>query len=109
MNVSTICLQMSRKFINPESPSHQFAFGEFLLKTGRFNLILARLSNNTFVLAVLPPGEAELNCARINVTNARDQFFSFDPPKHRGGRVLSEEKRSVEEAPNKATANGVAS
>ena len=76
------------KFTDPESQSNQFTFGEYFIKTPRFNLILARLSNNTFVMAILPPGEAELNCARINIANARHQFFGFDPLQNRSARVL---------------------
>ena len=69
--------------MDPESQSHQATFREFYIKTPRFNLVFSRLSNNTFVMAVLPPGESELNCARINIANARHHFFGPDPLKMR--------------------------
>jgi hypothetical protein len=65
-------------FTSSSTSSHQF--NEFFIKTPRFNLIIAKLTHNTFVLAVLPPGEAELNCTRINIATARDAFVGFDTP-----------------------------
>lgn len=60
------------RFTSSSASSHQFS--EFYIKTGRFNLILAHLTNNTFILCILPPGEAELNCTRTNIASARAQF-----------------------------------
>jgi len=33
---------------------------------------------NTYALIVLPPGESELQCTRLNLLNARDQFAQLD-------------------------------
>ena len=41
-------------------------------------MIIDKFTNNTFVLAVLPPGDAELNCTRINIATARDEFMKLD-------------------------------
>jgi Ras-related GTP-binding protein A/B len=63
-------------FTSSSTSSHQF--DEFFIKAPRFNLIITKLTNNTFVLAVLPPGDAELNCTRINIATARQEFRGFD-------------------------------
>lgn len=49
-----------------------------MIKTPRFNLILARFTTNTYVLVVIPPGEAELECTRFNLLAARDEFLQLD-------------------------------
>ncbi|MCJ1459982.1 GTP-binding protein gtr1 [Mycoblastus sanguinarius] len=59
-------------YTSSASTSHPFA--EFVIKTGRFNLVLARLTTNTYVLVVNPPGETELDCTRLNILAARDEF-----------------------------------
>ena len=74
LNVVTI----NRNFTSSSTSSHQFQ--EFSIKTPRFNLIIDKLTTNTFVLAVLPPGDAELNCTRINIATAREDFTRFDTP-----------------------------
>ena len=79
-----------RNFTSSSTSSHQF--NEFYIKTPRFNLIIAKLTNNTFVLAVLPPGEAELNCTRINIATARDEFTGYDVDR---GRAYSGSKKAV--------------
>ncbi|CAO1606093.1 GTP-binding protein gtr1 [Xanthoria calcicola] len=56
--------------------SHQF--DSFTIKTGIFNLIINRLTYNTYVLVVLPPGEAELQCARLNILSAKDEFARIE-------------------------------
>jgi len=68
---------LCRNYTSSSPSSHQF--DEFYIKTPRFNLILSRLTANTFVLAVLPPGEAELNCTRINIAAARADFEAVEP------------------------------
>ena len=54
------------------------AFEEFKIKTRLFNLIIEKLTYNTYVLLVFPPGEAELECARLNVIAAREEFARID-------------------------------
>ena len=66
----------NRSFSNTNASSHQFV--EFTIKTPRFNLIIARLTTNTYVLVVFPPGEAELECTRLNVLSAKDEFSQLD-------------------------------
>ncbi|MCJ1271810.1 GTP-binding protein gtr1 [Lobaria immixta] len=53
-------------------------FNEHVIKTPRFNLILTRFTTNTYVLVVLPPGEAEVECTRFNLLAARDEFLQLD-------------------------------
>ncbi|MCJ1463683.1 GTP-binding protein gtr1 [Pseudocyphellaria aurata] len=53
-------------------------FAEHVIKTPRFSLILALFTPNTYVLVVIPPGEAELQCTRINLLAARDEFKELD-------------------------------
>ena len=66
----------SRSIFTNSSTSHQF--GEFSIKTPRFNLIISRLTTNTYALIVLPPGETELQCTRLNLLHARDRFAQLD-------------------------------
>jgi len=68
-------------FTSSSSSAHQFS--EFCIRTLLFNVVLARFTNNTFVMAVTPPGEAELNCTRINIATARNEFSGFDQPINR--------------------------
>lgn len=56
--------------------SHPFA--EFSIKTTRFNLVIARLTTTTYALVIFPPGEAEFQCARLNILKARDGFTELD-------------------------------
>lgn len=69
--------QINRNFTSSSSSSHQFH--EFSIKTLRFNIIIDKLTNNTFVMAVLPPGDAELNGTRVNIAKARDEFTRTEP------------------------------
>lgn len=55
-----------------------------MIKTPRFNLILARFTVNTYVLVVLPPGESEIECTRLNVLAARDEFSQIESNPDRG-------------------------
>ena len=66
----------NRTFTNTSTSSHQF--GEFYIKTTRFNLVIALLTTNTYALVVLPPGEAEMQCTRLNLFDARAQFAKLD-------------------------------
>ncbi|MCJ1409417.1 GTP-binding protein gtr1 [Ptychographa xylographoides] len=79
-------------FTSSSTSSHQFH--EFFIQTPRFNLIIDKLTNNTFVLAVLPPGDAELNCTRINIATAREEFTKLDTI---GDRSRTQSVRSSDE------------
>ncbi|KAL8799259.1 MAG: hypothetical protein Q9182_006026 [Xanthomendoza sp. 2 TL-2023] len=56
--------------------SHQF--DSFTIKCRKFNVIINRLTYNTYVLVVFPPGEAELQCARLNILSAKDEFARIE-------------------------------
>lgn len=43
-------------------------------KTAQFNVFLGRFTDNTYILVVVPPGEAAYNCAVLNTMLARDAF-----------------------------------
>ena len=63
--------------------THQGAshpFGEFTIMCPRFNLVLARLTGNTYVLVVLPPGECDLVNTRLNVMSVRDGLSELEHP-----------------------------
>ena len=66
----------SRHYTGATSTSHPFT--EIVIKAPLFNLVLARLTNNTYVLVVLPPGETEIECARLNIMVARERFAKMD-------------------------------
>ncbi|MCJ1335814.1 GTP-binding protein gtr1 [Bachmanniomyces sp. S44760] len=86
-------------FTSTNTSSHQFE--EFFIKTPRFNLVMTRFTNNTYVLVVLPPGEAELNCTRINIATAREDFRTMD--------MLSDAERDdpgIEQEPGKMNGGG---
>ena len=73
------------------SPSTSNPFSEFVIKAPRFNLVISRLTNNTYVLVVLPPGETDLECARFNIMAARATFVQQEI----GGRPLPESRRNA--------------
>ena len=65
-----------RKYTHSSTASHPFS--EIAIKAPRFNLIVARLTNNTYVLVILPPGDLEIECSRFNIMAARDRFVELD-------------------------------
>lgn len=66
----------NRKYTHSSTASHPFA--EIAIKAPRFNLILARLTNNTYVLVILPPGDLEIELSRFNIMAAKDRFVELD-------------------------------
>lgn len=69
----------------PASSAH-FALLE--IKMSRFALFAERLTENTNLVVVLPPGEAGFNAARINVEAVRSRFAELDvAAPERGGKV----------------------
>ena len=52
-------------------------FGEFTIMCPRFNLVLARLTGNTYLLVVLPPGDCDLVNARLNIMGVRDGLIEL--------------------------------
>ena len=49
-------------------------FSEFTIAAPRFNLVLSRLTHNTYVLVVLPPGEMDMAIVRHNICVARESM-----------------------------------
>ncbi|KAI4111673.1 MAG: hypothetical protein LQ345_006738 [Seirophora villosa] len=72
--------------------SHQF--DSFSIKTRIFNLIIQRLTHNTYVLVVFPPGEAELHCATLNILQARDEFARIESVAD-GSSAAADDEESV--------------
>jgi len=72
-------------------------FSELQIKTGRFMFLIVRLTENTNLAVVLPPGEAYFNAARVNIMVARDQFAELDF-KGKGSSRPDDMKRSETEA-----------
>ncbi|CAF9943006.1 MAG: GTP-binding protein gtr1 [Alectoria fallacina] len=64
------------KYTHSSTASHPFT--EIAIKAPRFNLILARLTNNTYVLVILPPGDLEIELSRFNIMAAKDRFVELD-------------------------------
>ncbi|KAL9071744.1 MAG: hypothetical protein Q9161_004008 [Pseudevernia consocians] len=64
------------KYTHSSTASHPFA--EIAIKAPRFNLVLARLTNNTYVLVILPPGDLEIELSRFNIMAAKDRFVELD-------------------------------
>ena len=42
------------------------------------SIYIARLTASTYVLVVVPPGEADFNCLRVNVQIAKADFVKLD-------------------------------
>ena len=82
-------MSWDRNYTN--SPSTSNPFSEFVIKAPRFNLIISRLTNNTYVLVVLPPGEPDLECARFNIMVARATFINQEI----GGRPSPDARKAV--------------
>ncbi|KAF2220767.1 GTP-binding protein GTR1 [Elsinoe ampelina] len=59
-------------------PAGSANFAELQIKTGRFMFFITRLTENTNLAVVLPPGEAYFNCARVNIMRSRQQFEELD-------------------------------
>jgi Ras-related GTP-binding protein A/B len=66
------------------TPKSAEQFVEWELKLSRFCLFVAKFTTNTYILVVLPPGEARFNSAVVNTKMARREFESLDAPPRRG-------------------------
>ena len=67
-------------------------FENFAIKAPNFSLIIESFTRNTCVMVVLPPGEAELNCAKINIKVASERLATMIKSRGQG-----REKGHVEE------------
>ncbi|KAI9725010.1 MAG: hypothetical protein M1812_000286 [Candelaria pacifica] len=61
-----------------ELPSASSQFSAFELKMPRFSLFITALTDNTYLLVVLPPGDSKYNVAQYNVTLAMEDFAKLD-------------------------------
>lgn len=59
-------------------PAGSANFAELQIKTGRFMFFITRLTENTNLAVVLPPGEAYFNAARVNIMLSRGRFEELD-------------------------------
>lgn len=63
------------------TPRNAEQFKLFELRFGlRFNLFIGKFTTNTYILVVLPPGEARFNAALLNTQIAAKQFEYLDVP-----------------------------
>jgi len=67
------------KYTGTPRNAEQFKMFELKVST-RFNLFICKFTTNTYLLVVLPPGEARFNAALINTKIAAVQFEFLDSP-----------------------------
>jgi Ras-related GTP-binding protein A/B len=71
--------QSISRFTGTPRNSEQFVLME--LKAGlRFNLFILKFTMNTYLMAILPPGEARFNAAMLNCRIAIEHFKFLDGP-----------------------------
>jgi len=46
----------------------------------KFQMFVGNFTTNTYIMVILPPGEARFNAAKLNVAIAREQFEPLDVP-----------------------------
>lgn len=59
-------------------PAATANFAELQIKSPQYMFLITRLTENTNLAVVLPPGEALYNAARVNIALARESFAEFD-------------------------------
>ncbi|KAK0720201.1 Gtr1/RagA G protein conserved region-domain-containing protein, partial [Lasiosphaeris hirsuta] len=63
------------------TPRNAEQFSEFEYKMGTtFSMFVTKFTTNTYVLVCMPPGEARINSAKLNVAAARPWFKFLDGP-----------------------------
>ncbi|KAJ2905312.1 hypothetical protein MKZ38_005825 [Zalerion maritima] len=70
--------QSISRFSGTPRSNEQFRFLDF--KSSGFSVIVIKFTINTFLLAVLPPGEARFNSAKLNIEIASETFAFLDVP-----------------------------
>jgi Ras-related GTP-binding protein A/B len=85
--IKTFKHSLARFTASPKSASQ---FEQFELKVPSFGLFVDRLTSNTYILVVVPSGEAKLNAAKINVKIVKKDFERLD--------VTGEGRKSVSSA-----------
>jgi Ras-related GTP-binding protein A/B len=74
--------QSTSRYTGTPKSAEQFVLME--LKLNRFSMFLVKFTTNTYLAAVLPPGEERFNCALENTMLARKEFENLDSPPRRG-------------------------
>ncbi len=74
--------QSTSRYTGTPKSAEQFVM--FEVKLNRFSLFIVKFTTNTYLLAVLPPGEERFNCAVENTLLARKEFENLDSPPRRG-------------------------
>ena len=81
-------------------PASSANFAELQIKTGNFMFLIMRLTENTNLAVVLPPGEAYFNSAHLNIAFVRDRFAELDigtkPQKTGEGAKEADQGKRVE-------------
>jgi Ras-related GTP-binding protein A/B len=74
--------QSTSRYTGTPKSAEQFVLMEF--KLNRFSIFFTKFTTNTYLAAVVPPGEERFNCAIENTKLARKEFESLDSPPRRG-------------------------
>jgi Ras-related GTP-binding protein A/B len=74
--------QSTSKYTGTPKSAEQFCLLE--LKLTRFTMFIVKFTTNTYLAAIIPPGEERFNCALENAKLARKEFESLDSPPRRG-------------------------
>lgn len=66
------------------------------LKLPRFCLFLVKFTTNTYLMVIIPPGEARFNSAVESAKSARAMFEELDAPSRPGhSRVMDTSEHSI--------------
>lgn len=74
--------QSTSRYTGAPKSAEQFCLLE--LKLGRFSMFIVKFTTNTYLAAILPPGEERFNAALENSKLARKEFETLDSPPRRG-------------------------
>jgi Ras-related GTP-binding protein A/B len=74
--------QSTSRYTGTPKSAEQFVLTE--IKLSRFSMFIVKFTTNTYLAAVLPPGEERFNCAMENTRLARREFENLDSPPRRG-------------------------
>lgn len=74
--------QSTSRYTGTPKSAEQFVLWD--LKLNRFSMFIVKFTTNTYLAAVLPPGEERFNCAMENTKLARKEFENLDSPPRRG-------------------------
>lgn len=74
--------QSTSRYTGTPKSAEQFVLMD--MKLGRFTMFIVKFTTNTYLAAILPPGEERFNCALENTKLARKEFEALDSPPRRG-------------------------